>query len=492
MSNVVIKVQITNNGVFSEDSVSHKTYSYTDLWTFKAYLSQRLKELDRATDEVIVLQSGHPLELSLTIAALFLHEQAFCVVDPHLTATDVQRLAKKYQLGMIWDEYAISEEITQAFHQPFATQEGSSSVSLGYKSEVFGYLFTSGSTGEPSLIPLRYSQLKAATENSHQFIALGRAPMWGLPLGFHHIGGLSALLKSLISGGAVSLSQGANYELWNRWISEDTSCRIISMVPTQLHKWLHHNSTNDITITPTQHFGYILLGGGPSNPLDVQKAKDLGWPVMLSYGMTETFAHISKVEADRLDLSLYMDVSNSIPVGHLDSQHSLAMRFDGQEHIIWLKGPQIMGPDARCPELVNRFDEQGWFCTGDIGELDLQGRLIIHARRSDRIVSGGENVSPIRVQQTLLKHPSIFDAHILGIPDQNWGQKVVAILQLSDEQQDIVSADSKHLHSVIIDYCKNELPPSHVPKKIHFVSSIPRTTLGKIKWVELQKILDSR
>ena len=104
MSNVVIKVQITNNGVFSEDSVSHKTYSYTDLWTFKAYLSQRLKELDRATDEVIVLQSGHPLELSLTIAALFLHEQAFCVVDPHLTATDVQRLAKKYQLGMIWDD----------------------------------------------------------------------------------------------------------------------------------------------------------------------------------------------------------------------------------------------------------------------------------------------------------------------------------------------------------------------------------------------------
>jgi O-succinylbenzoic acid--CoA ligase len=262
------------------------------------------------------------------------------------------------------------------------------------------------------------------------------------------------------------------------------------LVPTQLHHWLAHNKQNAISVDPAKNFGYVLLGGGPSNALDIQEAIQMKWPIMLSYGMTETFAHVSSGDAYELDSIQKFSVSTPLPVGRLDHSLSLDLRSDGRDSFIWLKGDQIVRPDSRTAPLHDRFDEEGWFCTGDIGELDKNGNLVIHARRSDRIVSGGENVAPKRVQDVLLKSPSVKDVHIFGKDDPVWGQKVVAVIQLHEEKGSQRTTNTKQVIQSLTDYCKKELPTSHIPKEIQIVSTIPRTTLGKIRWVELQNILN--
>lgn len=490
MTSSEIRFLFSSNQAFVDSPSTGRTYSYAQLWTYKEHLTHRIQELDITSEQVILIQSNRTDELCLTIAALFLCEQAFCVVDTYHNENDLRQLAKKHQFDKIWDEPFISNEITKSSALTSKPNMETISISLHPKYGVFGYLFTSGSTGEASLIPLRYAQLVAATKNSENFISLTPNQSWGIPLSFHHIGALSVLLKCMLWGSAVSLSSGSDYKLWNRWLSGDSNCRIISLVPTQLHHWLAHNKRNAISVRPTKDFGYILLGGGPSNALDIQEAIQMKWPIMLSYGMTETFAHVTHVGVDELNSMEKFNVSTPLPVGRLDDRLSLELRSDGQETTVWLKGDQIVRPDARTAPLSDRFDQEGWFCTGDIGELNKHGNLVIHARRSDRIVSGGENVAPKRVEDVLLKNPSVKDVHIMGKNDPVWGQRVVAIIQLHQEKGCQPTTATKQVIQSLKDYCKRELPTSHVPKEIHIISTIPRTGLGKIRWVELQNILN--
>jgi O-succinylbenzoic acid--CoA ligase len=485
-----IRFLFSSNHAFVDASSTGRNFSYAHLWTYKEHLSHRINELDIASEQVILIQSNRTDELCLTIAALFLCEQAFCVVDTYVNENNLKQLANKHRFHRIWDEPFISNEITKSSVLRSKPSLETISISFHPKHEVFGYLFTSGSTGEASLIPLRYSQLIAATKNSGNFISLSPNQTWGIPLSFHHIGALSVLLKCMLWGSAISLSSGSDYERWNRWLSRDSTCRIISLVPTQLHHWLAHNKQNAISVDPSKNFGYVLLGGGPSNALDIQEAIQMNWPIMLSYGMTETFAHVSSGDAYELDSIQKFSVSTPLPVGRLDHSLSLDLRSDGRDSIIWLKGDQIVRPDSRTAPLHDRFDEEGWFCTGDIGELDKNGNLVIHARRSDRIVSGGENVAPKRVQDVLLKSPSVKDVHIFGKDDPVWGQKVVAVIQLHEEKGSQLTTNTKQVIQSLTDYCKKELPTSHIPKEIQIVSTIPRTTLGKIRWVEFQNILN--
>jgi acyl-CoA synthetase (AMP-forming)/AMP-acid ligase II len=199
---------------------------------------------------------------------------------------------------------------------------------------------------------------------------------------------------------------------------------------------------------------------------------------------------------------------------------SMELRYeeDTNDPIIWLMGTQIFTPEPSQNRLLKSFDEQGWFCTGDIGKVDEKGLLYIQARRLDRIVSGGENIAVDWVIDCLKQHPSIQDCAIIGVADPKWGQKVVAfIVPISTVSSSVtppvvtsksVSAQAvsiqKELHSILLDdkkelqtklteelldQCRrSSLPASHLPKEFLYLNSLPRTSLGKLNVPSLRSL----
>jgi O-succinylbenzoic acid--CoA ligase len=241
--------------------------------------------------------------------------------------------------------------------------------------EVCLVVATSGSTGEPKYVELTASCLDASRQATATVIGEGR---WWITLPVTHIAGLQVLLRSLAAGHEPS--------------TEPDGCRFTSLVPTQLLR-----SLDDPRLLA---FDAVLLGGAAASPTLLEQARDRGIRVVTTYGMTETSGGC---------------VYDGIPLP--------GVTVDVADRIV-LGGPVV----ARGYRDGERFD--GTFTTSDLGTLD-QGRLTVLGRADDVIVTGGEKVAPLPVEQALADHPSVKDVAVVGLPDPEWGHRVVAFVTLS-------------------------------------------------------------
>jgi O-succinylbenzoic acid--CoA ligase len=191
---------------------------------------------------------------------------------------------------------------------------------------------------------------------------------------------------------------------------------------------------------------WALLGGGPIPGGLLARAARAGVPVAPTYGMTEGCSQIATF---------------GVPL------HGVDLRLEGQE--ITVRGPNFA---------PNTLDPDGWLRTGDLGGFDPHGRLRIIGRRSETIVSGGENVAPTEVEAVLLEHPAVADAGVFGRGDPEWGERVVASVVLRAGQR----ASPKEL----VDFLDGRVARFKVPKEIEFVRELPRTTSGKLLRRELR------
>ena len=496
-------------------SVEHPSIRYSDI----ALYSQKLPNwLEAHQDEphTYILQSNNSAELCCLVAGLFLSGIPFCIVDPTWTNSQVHEATQEIPFTSFLNGRDISVLHTQWLSLIPSHKQTTHELSLIVNKTPFAFLFTSGSSSRPKRIPLRHYQLWAAYQATQAQVQLSPNQSWGLCLPLHHIGALSIVLKSLLSHSSISLSSSSDVQHWNSWLNGWHHCRVISMVPTQLHKWFEHNRTENISPLVSGMFRFIILGGGPTNAPDIDEAANLGWPILLSYGMTETFAHICSIPASELPKPL----KEPLPVGQMHPAQSIELRYeeDTNDPIIWLMGTQIFTPEPSQNRLLKSFDEQGWFCTGDIGKVDEKGLLYIHARRLDRIVSGGVNIAVDWVIDCLKQHPSIQDCAIIGVADPKWGQKVVAfVVPISTVSSSVtppvvtsksVSAQAvsiqKELHSILLDdkeelqtklteelldQCRrSSLPASHIPKEFLYLNSLPHTSLGKLNVPSLRSL----
>ena len=121
----------------------------------------------------------------------------------------------------------------------------------------------------------------------------------------------------------------------------------------------------------------------------------------------------------------------------------------------------------------------GWLHTGDIGHLDAEGYLHITDRKKDMIISGGFNVYPSEVEQVIWSHPAVQDCAVIGVPDEKWGEAVKAVVELNPGQS--VSADE------LIALCKQQLGSVMAPKTVDFITSLPRSTVGKVLKKDLRE-----
>jgi O-succinylbenzoic acid--CoA ligase len=309
-------------------------------------------------------------------------------------------------------------------------------------SEIATLMFTSGTTAGPKPVELSYDNWLWNALGSALALGLDPEERWLCPMPLAHVGGLSIQLRSAIYATTVVLHDRFDTELVLAALT-DPGARVtlVSLVPTMLARLL------DAGLREPPTLRRVLLGGGQIAPALLARAAAAGVPVSPSFGMTET---CSQVATDGFAL--------------LGSE----LRIDGDGELL-VRGRAV----AR-----GALSDDGWLHTGDLGELDDSGRLTIVGRKSDTIVSGGENVAPAEVEAALLEHPGVADVAALGRPDSEWGEAVVAQVVLRDGVA--VAADELREH------CLARLAPFKVPKRFEVVDQVPRGVTGKLLRRELR------
>jgi O-succinylbenzoic acid--CoA ligase len=300
-------------------------------------------------------------------------------------------------------------------------------------------MHTSGTTAAPRAVTLTYGNFLASALGSAVVLGLDPAERWLCPLPLTHVGGLSTLIRSAIyATTAVVCDRFDTDAVLAELMDEGRRTTLVSLVPTMLVRLL------DAGLERPRALRWALLGGGPIAPALLDRAAEAGVPVAPTYGMTEACSQIATFGWPLPGVELRLDE-------------------DGE---VLVRGP-IVSPGAA--------DEQGWLHTGDLARLDERGRVVITGRKSDTIVTGGENVAPTEVEGVLLEHPAVRDAAVHARPDPEWGERVVATVVVRNG----VAAGVLQAH------CAARLAAFKVPKEIRFAEVLPRTVSGKLLRREL-------
>ena len=288
---------------------------------------------------------------------------------------------------------------------------------------------SSGSTGAPKGIIHTHSSLLAGAQASAARLQLTSDDHWLVCIPVSHVGGFSVISRALHTGAALTLLPA--FDVAAVQDAAKNGATHTSLVATALSR------------IDTSLFKSILLGGSsaPAN---------LSSNVITTYGMTETGGGV---------------VYNGQPLDNVEIKI-----VDGE---IFLRCPMLMRA-YRDDQTISV--EDGWYATGDIGEIDNDGKLSVHGRQTDMIITGGENVWPSAVENSLTSHPLVNQIVVRGMPDTTWGQRVVAYVVLNDATQ----TSGVKLLSDLRDHVKQTLPAFCAPQQIIVVAEIPRTSLGKV------------
>lgn len=298
-------------------------------------------------------------------------------------------------------------------------------------------VFTSGTAGRPKGVRLTKLNLTAAASASAEHLGHGPDDDWLLAMPLHHVGGLSIVVRQAYTGGSVTMLPGFEAATFAEAMRGRVS--MVSVVPTMLSRLLEHG--------PFEGLRAVLVGGGPIPEGLLEKAAARGMPVRPTYGMTETFGQVATLLPDA-------------PLAYKAHPLPGVEIRTGTDGRIAVKGPQVS------PGYVDRPDRPDpWFVTGDLGEIDEEGALRVDGRADTVIVTGGENVSPERVEAVLRSHPEVTDVVVVGVPDPEWGQVVACVVE--GKAPDLSS------------WAAEQLPGFMVPKRWVSVDAIPRTPLGK-------------
>lgn len=334
-------------------------------------------------------------------------------------------------------------------------------------------ILTSGTTDRPKAVVLSTAAMVASAES--WLAALPPATGWLLALGLGHVAGLGVVWRAALTGVPLVVLPRPEVKAIAEALFARPDISHASLVPTILGRLLDATAGQ----RPPSTLRAVLLGGGEVPPALVMRALDAGWPVVPTYGLSEAGSGVTAlptIEAAHHPASaghalpgveVRITDADDADVGEI--QVRSAALFDG-----YLDEPAVTA--------AARTDD-GWLRTGDLGKLDADGWLTVLDRRTDRIVRGGENISPAEVETVLRGHAAIEDAAVVARPDPVFGSVPVAFIVVRRGMPDPADDD-------LISFCRQRLAPFKVPVTYTRVDDLLVTPNGKIRRVAYRAILD--
>jgi O-succinylbenzoic acid--CoA ligase len=313
-------------------------------------------------------------------------------------------------------------------------------------------LYTSGTTGRSKAAQLTGAAHLASARSTAQLLDLDERTRWLCCLPLFHVGGLAILHRCALVGGAVLLHErfdaaAAAAALWREGATH------ASLVATTLQRTL--DASADLSAPPSLRA--VLVGGGPAPAPLLERARRAGLRVLHTYGLTEASSHVTCEPPGEADGAT---AGPAVPLTEV--------RVARGE--IEVRGPTLFSGYLGDEPATGAALRDGWLRTGDLGALDERGRLVVHARRSDLILSGGENVYPAEIEAALLAHPAVVEAAVVGRPDAEWGQSVAAAVAL---RAPCSEAELAH-------FLRARLAPFKQPRAWLVLQALPRNAAGKV------------
>jgi O-succinylbenzoic acid--CoA ligase len=321
---------------------------------------------------------------------------------------------------------------------------------------------TSGSTGTPKGVELSAAALLHSARASLARIGARPGERWLCCLPVTHVAGIQVLVRSLVGGTEPVLADRADPQT-----VAASGCAHVSLVPTQLRRLLASESRQgDITtnngISALSGFSSVLLGGAAAPGGLLEAARAARVPVVTTYGMTETCGGC---------------VYDGVPLD------GVRVEVGGEDGRIRIGGPVLFsGYRPGGSRGVAPPDDVSWFVTGDLGRLDAAGRLVVRGRADDVINTGGHKVVPGEVAEALADCPGVREVAVVGQPDPEWGERVIAVVVPSDP------ADPPALELLRL-HVRERLPRYAAPSRVVMVGAVPMLPSGKYDLVLLKREL---
>ncbi|WP_017549200.1 o-succinylbenzoate--CoA ligase [Salinicoccus carnicancri] len=427
-----------------------KKLSFRDLYEEALSVSKKLNAQDRrrigffidnTVESVILIHAAMLAKIEIVMINRRLTEVE---IDRQMTDVGVDTIVATKKLSM--DGYRI---VDYGGLIDLEGVSGNEEATAG--AETLSIMFTSGTTGRAKAVRQSYENHYESAIGCEQRFSYGPGSVWMNVNPIYHISGFSILMRSVIRGCTMILIE--KFEPLNVWRElEEHEVTHVSMVPVMLGRMMEHEGRHNLE-------GILLGGAGVTMDL-LDRALERGFPVYNSFGMTETCSQIVSIAPE--DPKILKGT-----VGRpLDN---ISIKIDGEnEDELLVKGPAVTTGYVNAELSL----DEGYFRTGDIGRIDDDGYLYILDRRSDLIISGGENIYPKEIEDAAAAHASVRKSVVIKQKDPEWGEVPVLLIELEEG----AGFDRTAVMAVL----EQRLARYKLPKEIHETKEVIMTSTGKV------------
>ena len=339
--------------------------------------------------------------------------------------------------------------------------------------------YTSGTTGRPKgvMYSHRGAYLNALAEVLHSEHTPASVYLWTLPM-FHCNGWCTPWGVTAIGGRHVCLRAVRGDRIWR--LLEQEGVTHLNGAPTVLTAIAGADEAN-----PLQRPLVVTTAAAPPSPTTIARLEDLGARIVHVYGLTETYGPYSVCEWqpgwEELDTEARAKLLSRQGVGMLSAERMRVV--DGEMNDVpadgetmgevVMRGNNVMKGYFADEEATANAFRGGWFHSGDLGVMHPDGYVELRDRAKDVVISGGENISTIEVEQAVVSHDAVLEAAVIGVPDERWGERPKAFVVLKPGRE----AGEQEL----IDHCRARIARYKAPKAVELVDELPKTSTGKVK-----------
>ncbi|MFJ7747660.1 o-succinylbenzoate--CoA ligase [Peribacillus sp. NPDC097295] len=459
------------------------TYTFLELHRLTESMAGKLAGSGvKVGDSCAVLLRNH-IDSVVVIHALFYLGVKIVMLNNKLTVRELSWQIKDSESTRLISEEWFSEKLSgiqdllpsvPVLLKEELPKEGTAEIrDVFYLEDTATIMYTSGTTGHPKGVIQSFGNHWWNAVGSALNLGLREEDSWYCAVPIFHISGLSILMKSVIYGMKVVLVEKFDQREANQSI-QNNGVTMISVVTAMLNRMLH--DLGDARYPET--FRCVLLGGGPAPVHMLEACKEKGIPVYQSYGMTETASQIATLAPESAMTKIGSAGKPLFPA-------QLRIETDGKICGPGVAGEIVVSGPNVTKGYLNRLDateqaiSDGWLYTGDLGYLDEEGFLYVLDRRSDLIISGGENVYPAEIENVLSTHPAVFEAGVTSLEDETWGQVPLAFV-VRHKGMEVSEAE-------LLEYCREGLAAYKIPRNVIFLEELPRNGASKLLRRELKK-----